>query len=169
MRILLFLIIYYPSFIFAKHIECINQLEAASLVKRLSNESISSDILKEMAIENLQESFDQYSYLRSNNLIIARSNEVVFGWGGGKNFNMPSEYSKEFPEEGICVWEITFSLPEYVRRMCDDDGAYGYFFNFRKEDGVMKLNSIVDIIDELPNGEVACKKMSDYLKINGEK
>lgn len=33
------------------------------------------------------------------------------------------------------MWNISFALPKSMRKKCDDDGAYGYFIDFKKMEG----------------------------------
>jgi hypothetical protein len=62
------------------------------------------------------------------------------------------------------VWEITLSLPEKIRKLCDDDGAYGYFLDFRKRYGKIELYSFNDITEQFSDGHYACEKVNNYLK-----
>lgn len=61
--------------------------------------------------------------------------EVYYGWGVDKNSKYPMHSSPVFPGERVCVWNISFALPKSMRKKCDDDGAYGYFIDFKKMEG----------------------------------
>lgn len=89
--------------------------------------------------------------------------EVFYGWGEKrKDFDAPSDGSIKYPNQKVCVWELEFSLPEKIRKLCDDDGIYGYGFNFRKNKGHIEMydfNADVEYIGD----SLACKAANSFL------
>ncbi|WP_253260330.1 maltose transporter permease [Pectobacterium odoriferum] len=71
------------------------------------------------------------------------------------------------PSANTCVWTVSFSLPESMRKKCDDDGAYGYFINFKKTNGKIVLYSFISFFDPLPDGILACKVANKFMLQNG--
>ncbi|WP_258034280.1 maltose transporter permease [Pectobacterium odoriferum] len=70
------------------------------------------------------------------------------------------------PSANTCVWTVSFSLPESMRKKCDDDGAYGYFINFKKINGKIVLYSFMSFFDPLPDGILACKVANKFMLQN---
>ena len=163
-KCLLFMAIFYPFIVSAENKECISKNEAISLKNDFFSASENSDFLRKTATEKVAKQLDRYTFLLKNSSIIKKSTEIDFGWGSAQSLDMPSKTSQSFPAGSVCIWDVSFSLPENVRKMCDDDGAYGYFFNFRKIDGKLHLYSTLELIDSLSDTTLACEKMNEYLK-----
>ncbi|MDK9476679.1 hypothetical protein QNH91_24115 [Klebsiella pneumoniae] len=89
--------------------------------------------------------------------------EVYYGWGVDKKSKYPVNTSAVFPNEKVCVWNVSFALPESIRKKCDDDGAYGYFIEFKKVNGKTVLYNFTSLFDSLPDGTLACKAANKFM------
>lgn len=50
-----------------------------------------------------------------------------------------------------------------MRKKCDDDGAYGYFIDFKKNGGELSLYRFTSLFDALPDGTLACKAANKFM------
>lgn len=50
-----------------------------------------------------------------------------------------------------------------MRKKCDDDGAYGYFIEFKKVNGKIVLYNYTSLFDTLPDGTLACKAANKFM------
>lgn len=169
MKKILLIILLYSTCSFSADIECFSHKEAVQLQTDFLTGGTDTRFLKKMATEQVLKDLNKhYSYLDKNSAMIQKSTEVIFGWGKPKDPSLPVidplNYSNKFPKKNSCVWSVTFVLPEKARNMCDDYGIYGYFFEFRKIEGKLRLYSVDDVTDRLPDGTLACEKMNEYLK-----
>ena len=87
-----------------------------------------------------------------NTVHIVNVSEVYYGWGVDKKSKYPVNTSAVFPNEKVCVWNVSFALPESIRKKCDDEGAYGYFIEFKKVNGKTVLYNFTSLFDSLPDG-----------------
>ncbi|HFZ8993327.1 TPA: sugar ABC transporter permease [Citrobacter freundii] len=106
--------------------------------KEIKDEVISDDVLK------------------NKNSTLKNISEITYAWGQKRNDGSPSHLSVKFPDEKICVWRVTFTLPKNIREQCDDDGAYGYFMNFTKIGNSLKLSDFTSLFDVMDDGTLAC-------------
>ncbi|WP_227661236.1 maltose transporter permease [Klebsiella pneumoniae] len=83
--------------------------------------------------------------------------------GSGQKSKYPVNTSAVFPNEKVCVWNVSFALPESIRKKCDDDGAYGYFIEFKKVNGKTVLYNFTSLFDSLPDGTLACKAANKFM------
>lgn len=108
-------------------------------------------------------------YIESDLLIkneystLVNISEVYYGWGVDKKTKYPVNTSAVYPKEKVCVWNISFALPEYMRKKCDDDGAYGYFIEFKIVNGKIVLYNYTSLFDTLPDGTLACKYANKFM------
>ncbi|MDR4849404.1 maltose transporter permease [Klebsiella pneumoniae] len=87
-------------------------------------------------------------------------------------FTMAGEWTKnqsillthrQFSQMKKGVWNVSFALPESIRKKCDDDGAYGYFIEFKKVNGKTVLYNFTSLFDSLPDGTLACKAANEFM------
>ena len=50
-----------------------------------------------------------------------------------------------------------------LEKKCDDDGAYGYFIEFKKVNGKTVLYNFTSLFDSLPDGTLACKAANKFM------
>ena len=89
-----------------------------------------------------------------NTVHIVNVSEVYYGWGVDKKSKYPVNTSAVFPNEKVCVWNVSFALP---------DGAYGYFIEFKKVNGKTVLYNFTSLFDSLPDGTLACKAANKFM------
>ncbi|MGR8817947.1 hypothetical protein ACPZ8L_13740 [Klebsiella variicola subsp. variicola] len=70
---------------------------------------------------------------------------------------------RQFSQMKKCVWNVSFALPESIRKKCDDDDAYGYFIEFKKVNGKTVLYNFTSLFDSLPDGTLACKAANKFM------
>ncbi|HFR4344530.1 maltose transporter permease [Klebsiella pneumoniae] len=51
-----------------------------------------------------------------NTVHIVNVSEVYYGWGVDKKSKYPVNTSAVFPNEKVCVWNVSFALPESIRK-----------------------------------------------------
>ncbi|WP_228710556.1 hypothetical protein [Klebsiella pneumoniae] len=55
--------------------------------------------------------------IKINTVHIVNVSEVYYGWGVDKKSKYPVNTSAVFPNEKVCVWNVSFALPESIRKM----------------------------------------------------
>lgn len=59
--------------------------------------------------------------------------------------------------------EYFFCITRVHEEKCDDDGAYGYFIDFKKNGGKLSLYRFTSLFDALPDGTLACKAANKFM------
>ncbi|HCR5625860.1 TPA: hypothetical protein OO218_004230 [Shigella boydii] len=67
-----------------------------------------------------------------------------------------------YPDNKECVQIVTVRLPEKIRKMCDVQGAFGYFFDFEKIDGVIKLTNFLSV--GVYKDGTYCEELDKYME-----
>lgn len=120
------------------------------------------DYVKEMATEKLKNELPHYEKNNQINNIMKHATQLIFIQGKPGDYQLSKRFIDNFPNNG-CVWKVSFSIPEKIRKMCDDDGAAGYFFDFTKISGEIKFSSILELEILRPDGSFVCKYFDDYI------
>lgn len=164
MKWILVLFAFYSGYVLSNDFECISKSESEALINSFSLAKDKYSFLKKIANKTVDVYFEKNALLKNSNSMIAAATEISYGWGESIGPGVPSSSSANFPDNKSCVWIVSLSLPEKIRRQCDDDGAYGYFLDFRKREGKIELYSFNDITEQLSDGKYACDKINGYLE-----
>lgn len=91
---------------------------------------------KKLLIE--MSSKEMWRYVESDLLIknkystLVNVSEVYYGWGVDKKSKYPVNTSAVFPNEKVCVWNVSFALPESIRKNVMMMVLMGILLNLRK-------------------------------------
>ena len=122
-----------------------------------------------MSSEKLKNELPYYEKNNQINNVMKHATQIIFSRGKTGDYQSSKQFIdnypniNNFPNNG-CVWEISFVTPEKIRKMCDDDGAAGYFFSFTKTNGEIKFSSILEMEILRPDGSYVCKGFDSYIK-----
>ena len=81
---------------------------------------------------------EMWRYVESDLLIknkystLVNVSEVYYGWGVDKKSKYPVNTSAVFPNEKVCVWNVSFALPESIRKNVMMKVLMGILLNLRK-------------------------------------
>lgn len=156
-----YLILLFSYGSYASTEECINKSDVDSLIGVFKNNDKQS--LINFSSDAIKGDVEQDELILNKKSTLVNMSEVYYGWGVDKNSKYPMHSSPVFPGERVCVWNISFALPESMRKKCDDDGAYGYFIDFKKDGGKLSLYRFTSLFDALPDGTLACKAANKFM------
>ncbi|BAT43784.1 TPA: hypothetical protein RY409_001180 [Escherichia albertii] len=169
MKAILFFIFLCSSCAFADETNCFKRGEIDSLVTGFFSSSDNFGYVKKMATEKLKDKLPYYEENNQINNIMKHATQIIFNRGYPGDYESSKQFIdnypniNNFPNNG-CVWKVTFLTPEKIRKMCDDDGAAGYFFGFIKINGEIKFSSILGMEILRPDGSFVCKGFDRYMK-----
>ncbi|HCS1417913.1 TPA: hypothetical protein OQM30_004255 [Shigella boydii] len=111
-----------------------------------------------------------FSIFEENEDIIKLSTEVVYRKKNSARTHFSEVISiMRYPDNKECVQIVTVRLPEKIRKMCDDQGAFGYyffffffFFDFEKIDGVIKLTNFLSV--GVYKDGTYCEELDKYME-----
>lgn len=149
----------YSSCVLAE--ECMDNANINSL-REIFKEN-NKKLLIEMSSQEVRHYIESDLLIKNEYSTLVNVSEVYYGWGVDKKTKYPVNTSAVYPKEKVCVWNISFALPEYMRKKCDDDGAYGYFIEFKKVNGKIVLYNYTSLFDTLPDGTLACKAANKFM------
>ncbi|MCJ8536306.1 sugar ABC transporter permease [Enterobacter cloacae] len=149
----------YSSSVLAE--ECMDNANINSL-REIFKEN-NKKLLIEMSLQEVRHYIESDLLIKNEYSTLVNVSEVYYGWGVDKKTKYPVNTSAVYPKEKVCVWNISFALPEYMRKKCDDDGAYGYFIEFKKVNGKIVLYNYTSLFDTLPDGTLACKAANKFM------
>ncbi|ADF61366.1 Uncharacterised protein [Enterobacter cloacae] len=149
----------YSSCVLAE--ECMDNANINSL-REIFKEN-NKKLLIEMSLQEVRHYIESDLLIKNEYSTLVNVSEVYYGWGVDKKTKYPVNTSAVYPKEKVCVWNISFALPEYMRKKCDDDGAYGYFIEFKKVNGKIVLYNYTSLFDTLPDGTLACKAANKFM------
>ncbi|MFY2740048.1 hypothetical protein [Pseudocitrobacter faecalis] len=169
MKTIVFFIFLCSSCAFADGINCFTRREVNSIVTGFYSSSDNFGYVKQMAAEKLKNELQYYEKNNQINNVMKHATQIIFSRGNpgddqsSKQFidNYPN--MNNFPNNG-CVWEVSFLTPEKIRKMCDDNGASGYFFSFTKMNNEIKFSSILEMEILRPDGSYVCKGFDSYIR-----
>lgn len=148
----------YSSCVLAE--ECMDNANINSL-REIFKEN-NKKLLIEMSSQEVRHYIESDLLIKNEYSTLVNVSEVYYGWGVDKKTKYPVNTSAVYPKK-VCVWNISFALPEYMRKKCDDDGAYGYFIEFKKVNGKIVLYNYTSLFDTLPDGTLACKAANKFM------
>jgi hypothetical protein len=79
-----------------------------------------------------------------------------------KKSNYPVNTSAVFPNEKVCVWNVSFALPESMRKNVMMMVLMGILLNLRKLMG-KQFYIILPLCLTLPDGTLACKAANKFM------
>ncbi|WNT65339.1 hypothetical protein [Shigella boydii] len=152
------------SFVFAK--QCIQKNEAESIVHGITNNGL--QYIEDTSLNKLKNNV--FSIFEENEDIIKLSTEVVYRKKNSARTHFSEVISiMRYPDNKECVQIVTVRLPEKIRKMCDDQGAFGYyffffffFFDFEKIDGVIKLTNFLSV--GVYKDGTYCEELDKYME-----
>ncbi|SPZ51992.1 Uncharacterised protein [Serratia quinivorans] len=153
------LLLCYSSSVLAE--ECMDNSNIDSLREIFKTNN--KKLLIEMASKEVKQYIEGDLLIKNKYSTLVNVSEVYYGWGVDKKSKYPVNTSAVFPNEKVCVWNVSFALPESMRKKCDDDGAYGYFIEFKKVNGKTVLYNFTSLFDSLPDGTLACKTANKFM------
>lgn len=153
------LLLCYSSSVLA--VECMDDSNIDSLREIFKTNN--KKLLIEMASKEVKQYIEGDLLIKNKYSTLVNVSEVYYGWGADKKSKYPVNTSAVFPNENVCVWNVSFALPESMRKKCDDDGAYGYFIEFKKVNGETVLYRFTSLFDSLPDGTLACKAANNFM------
>ncbi|HFS5791132.1 TPA: hypothetical protein ACH0S9_001736, partial [Citrobacter werkmanii] len=156
MKFISFLFFLYASFSFGEEVNCFSHTEANVLSNNFLSTLDERDYLGVVATDKLKSELHNYEGINKIDVIMKHSTEVTFKEGKRGDYQSSKNIIGKFPVNG-CVWQISFATPQSIRKMCDDNGAAGYSFDFIKINGEIKLNNILELETLLPDGTFSCK------------
>lgn len=168
MKIIIFFILLCSSCAFADETNCFKRGEVDSLVTGFFSSSDNFGYVKKMATEKLKDELPDYEKNNRINNIMKHSTQIIFTRGKPGDYESSRQFIDGFPSinnfpKNGCVWEVSFLIPEKIRKMCDDDSAAGYFFDFIKVNGEVKFSSILEQEILRPDGSFVCKYFDNYI------
>lgn len=138
--------------------------EEASVLKSTFYTLTGPSLLELAATEDVKDNINEFEGVKYLDKIIIHSTEIDFDAGPVGDYVSSTRTVGGGPEAG-CVWNVSFLSPKKIRKMCDDDGAAGYYFDFTKVNGKVKLTNAMEMEETLDDGSFACRAYNDY--ING--
>ncbi len=156
------LLLSYGSYASAE--ECVVKSDVDSLLEIFKAND--KKILIDMSADSVRHDVETDDIILNKKSTLINISDVSYGWGVDEKSTYPIYTSPVPPSENICVWTVSFSLPEPMRKKCDDDGAYGYFIDFKKINGKMVLYKFSSLFDPLSDGSLACKAANKFMLIN---
>ena len=77
-------------------------------------------LLIEMSSKEMRRYVESDLLIKNKYSTLVNVSEVYYGWGVDKKSNYPVNTSAVFPNEKVCVWNVSFALPESMRKKCDE-------------------------------------------------
>ncbi|MDU3299994.1 MAG: sugar ABC transporter permease [Enterobacter ludwigii] len=162
MRYVFLLVLLLTTEVHASSNDCFNKDDVSTISKLfLANEKLS---LKNLAIDSIKSDLVSEDFYTNDNVTLRNVSEVDYRWSKDSKVANLSNSAKSFPEGNVCVRLVMFSLPEKIRMKCDDDGAYGYFFDFKKKSGAVILSDF-DSEVSYSGAVLSCKAANKYLML----
>lgn len=102
----------YSSCVLAE--ECMDNANINSL-REIFKEN-NKKLLIEMSLQEVRHYIESDLLIKNEYSTLVNVSEVYYGWGVDKKTKYPVNTSAVYPKEKVCVWNISFALPEYMRK-----------------------------------------------------
>jgi hypothetical protein len=89
-------------------------------------------LLIEMSSKEVRRYIEADLLIKNKHSTLVNVSEVYYGWGVDKKSNYPVNTSAVFPNEKVCVWNVSFALPESMRKNVMMMVLMGILLNLRK-------------------------------------
>ena len=89
-------------------------------------------LLIEMSSKEMRRYVESDLLIKNKYSTLVNVSEVYYGWGVDKKSKYPVNTSAVFPNEKVCVWNVSFALPESIRKNVMMMVLMGILLNLRK-------------------------------------
>ena len=89
-------------------------------------------LLIEMSSKEMRRYVESDLLIKNKYSTLVNVSEVYYGWGVDKKSKYPVNTSAVFPSEKVCVWNVSFALPESIRKNVMMMVLMGILLNLRK-------------------------------------
>ena len=122
------LLLGYSSCVLAE--ECMDNSNIDSL--REVFKKYNKKLLLEMSSKEMRRYVESDLLIKNKYSTLVNVSEVYYGWGVDKKSKYPVNTSAVFPNEKVCVWNVSFALPESIRKNVMMMVLMGILLNLRK-------------------------------------
>ena len=122
------LLLGYSSCVLAE--ECMNNSNIDSLREVFKKNN--KKLLIEMSSKEMRRYVESDLLIKNKYSTLVNVSEVYYGWGVDKKSKYPVNTSAVFPNEKVCVWNVSFALPESIRKNVMMMVLMGILLNLRK-------------------------------------
>lgn len=111
-------------------VECMDKSNIDSLREIFKTNN--KKLLIEMASKEVKQYIESDLLIKNKYSTLVNVSEVYYGWGVDKKSKYPVNTSAVFPNEKVCVWNVSFALPESMRKNVMMMVPMGILLNLRK-------------------------------------
>lgn len=122
------LLLGYSSCVLAE--ECMDNSNIDSLREVFKKNN--KKLLIEMSSKEMRRYVESDLLIKNKYSTLVNVSEVYYGWGVDKKSKYPVNTSAVFPNEKVCVWNVSFALPESIRKNVMMMVLMGILLNLRK-------------------------------------
>ncbi len=122
------LLLGYSSCVLAE--ECMDNSNIDSLREVFKKNN--KKLLIEMSSKEMRRYVESDILIKNKYSTLVNVSEVYYGWGVDKKSKYPVNTSAVFPNEKVCVWNVSFALPESIRKNVMMMVLMGILLNLRK-------------------------------------
>ena len=122
------LLLGYSSCVLAE--ECMDNSNIDSLREVFKKNN--KKLLIEMSSKEMWRYVESDLLIKNKHSTLVNVSEVYYGWGVDKKSKYPVNTSAVFPNEKVCVWNVSFALPESIRKNVMMMVLMGILLNLRK-------------------------------------
>lgn len=122
------LLLGYSSCVLAE--ECMDNSNIDSLREVFKKNN--KKLLIEMSSKEMRRYVESGLLIKNKYSTLVNVSEVYYGWGVDKKSKYPVNTSAVFPNEKVCVWNVSFALPESIRKNVMMMVLMGILLNLRK-------------------------------------
>ena len=126
------LLLGYSSCVLAE--ECMDNSNIDSLREVFKKNN--KKLLIEMSSKEMRRYVESDLLIKNKYSTLVNVSEVYYGWGVDKKSKYPVNTSAVFPNEKVCVWNVSFALPESIRKNVMMMVLMGILLNLRKLMGI---------------------------------
>ncbi|MCY0455130.1 sugar ABC transporter permease [Klebsiella pneumoniae] len=122
------LLLGYSSCVLAE--ECMDNSNIDSLREVFKKNN--KKLLIDMSSKEMRRYVESDLLIKNKYSTLVNVSEVYYGWGVDKKSKYPVNTSAVFPNEKVCVWNVSFALPESIRKNVMMMVLMGILLNLRK-------------------------------------